>query len=437
MRAGLFATAVLAAVSIVGGAWAQTAPKFEAMSYVPKSETRIDFTATKFAPGAKGNATITTSGGPTSIVASFSKLPSPTTFGPCLIYVLWSVSPDGRASNLGALTVKGTSASIEASTRLSTFGLAVTAEPYYAVTIPSDVAVLGAVPPKNFKGKVQPVAKAYDVLPRASYHGLPTPTIDPKSKTPMEFHELGYARLTAQMVHAASYAGEPWTKAMKLSDQASALATSKKSSDVKQGVSLAREAIQAFEDARALSVSRAATEREAATQAALKGQTARAQEAETVIREAAEKAKEIRADMLKQLSGVFPTVDTYRGLMVQLGGINFETGKADLTPAAREKLSLLAGMLSAHPGLMLDIDGHTDNVGSPKANLSLSEARAVSLRDLLKAKGFAADKMWATGFGQDQPIANNDTAEGRAKNRRAEIIVWGEALGTQLIEAAK
>jgi outer membrane protein OmpA-like peptidoglycan-associated protein len=424
-------------VSLVVGAWAQSAPKFEAMSYVPNSKTKIDFTATKHAPGAYGSATIKTSAGPTSIEASFRKLPPPPTLGPSLTYVLWSVSPDGRASNLGALTLKGTSASISASTRLSTFGLAVTAEPHYAVTIPSDVAILGAVPPKNFKGKVQPVERSYEVLPRASYQGFPIPKLDPKSKMPMEFLELTYARITAQMVHAASYARESWNKAMQLSNQALTLSTSKKSNDVKQGVSLAREAIQAFEDARVLSMSRAATEREASTQAKLKEQTARAEDAEVVIRKATEKAKEIRADMLKQLNGVFPTVDTYQGLMMQLGGINFETGKADLTPAAREKLSLLAGMLSAHPGLMLDIQGYTDNVGSPEANLSLSEARAASLRDFLEAKGIVADKMWAIGFGQEDPIASNDNADGRAKNRRAEIIVWGEALGARLIEAER
>jgi outer membrane protein OmpA-like peptidoglycan-associated protein len=238
------------------------------------------------------------------------------------------------------------------------------------------------------------------------------------------------------MAHAAGYANESWNKAMKLSDQASTLAVSKQSSDVKQGVAVAREAIQAFEDARALAMSRAAAARDAATQAALQGQTARAENAEAVIKEAAEKAKDMRADMLKQLSGVFPTVDTYRGLMVQLGGINFETGKAELTPAAREKVALLAGMLSAHPGLMLDIEGHTDNVGSAEANQTLSMARAVALQDLFKAQGFAADKMWAVGFGQDEPLESNVTVAGRAKNRRADIIVWGEALGSRLIEAA-
>jgi len=436
MRARLFATAVLAATTIVGAAGAQTIPKFDAMSFTPGSETKIAFTATKHAPGAMGSAKIKTTSGPTQITASFSKLPAPTTFGPALIYVLWSVSPDGHASNLGVLTVKGASASISATTSLSTFGLGVTAEPYYAVSMPSDIAVLTAVPPKGFKGKVQPVERSYEVLPRASYRGLPNPNIDPKSKTAMEFHELGYARLAAQMAHAAGYANDSWNKAMKLSDQASTLAVSKNSSDVKQGVAVAREAIQAFEDARALAMSRAAAARDAATQAALQGQTARAENAEAVIKEAAEKAKDMRADMLKQLSGVFPTVDTYRGLMVQLGGINFETGKAELTPAAREKVALLAGMLSAHPGLMLDIEGHTDNVGSAEANQTLSMARAVALQDLFKAQGFAADKMWAVGFGQDEPLESNVTVAGRAKNRRADIIVWGEALGSRLIEAA-
>jgi outer membrane protein OmpA-like peptidoglycan-associated protein len=183
-------------------------------------------------------------------------------------------------------------------------------------------------------------------------------------------------------------------------------------------------------------VSRAAADRDAATQAALKGQTARAEEAESVIRAAAAKAKEIRAEMLKQLNQVFPTVDTYRGLMVMLGGINFETGKSDLTPGAREKLAQLAGMLAAHPGLKLEIEGHTDNVGSQDSNLSLSEERAAALQSFFKDHGFAPDRMWAMGFGQQEPIASNNTPEGRAKNRRAEIIVWGEALGTKLIEAA-
>jgi outer membrane protein OmpA-like peptidoglycan-associated protein len=93
-------------------------------------------------------------------------------------------------------------------------------------------------------------------------------------------------------------------------------------------------------------------------------------------------------------------------------------------------------MLAAHPGLKLEIEGHTDNVGSQDSNLSLSESRAAALQSFFKDHGFAPERMWAMGFGQLEPIASNNTPEGRAKNRRAEIIVWGEALGTKLIEAA-
>jgi len=94
----------------------------------------------------------------------------------------------------------------------------------------------------------------------------------------------------------------------------------------------------------------------------------------------------------------------------------------------REKLARVAGILLGHPGLKLEIEGHTDDVGADDMNQSLSEKRAASVRDYLASQGVPADSMVSRGFGETKPVAPNDTADGKAKNRRVEIVVSGAAI---------
>jgi outer membrane protein OmpA-like peptidoglycan-associated protein len=153
-------------------------------------------------------------------------------------------------------------------------------------------------------------------------------------------------------------------------------------------------------------------------------------------KEAAERAErekqELRARLLEQFNRVLPTTDTPRGLVVNMGDVLFDTGKADLRSAAREALAKLSGIVLNYPTLHLNIEGHTDSTGTEEFNQKLSEMRANNVRDYLVSQGLAADSLTAQGFGQSNPIADNKTSAGRQKNRRVEIVVSGEVIGTKI-----
>jgi outer membrane protein OmpA-like peptidoglycan-associated protein len=115
-----------------------------------------------------------------------------------------------------------------------------------------------------------------------------------------------------------------------------------------------------------------------------------------------------------------------------MADVLFDTGKYDLRPAARERLAKLSGIVLAHPGLKLEIEGHTDSTGGDELNQRLSEQRAESVRQYLVGENLDASSLTAKGYGKTMPIADNLTAAGRQKNRRVEIIVSGEVIGTQI-----
>jgi outer membrane protein OmpA-like peptidoglycan-associated protein len=142
---------------------------------------------------------------------------------------------------------------------------------------------------------------------------------------------------------------------------------------------------------------------------------------------------ELRAQLLRQFNLILDTRDTARGLIVNMSDVLFDTAKYTLRPEARERLAKVAGILLGHPGLKLEVEGHTDSVGGEAYNQNLSEQRAGSVRDYLIHQGISGmDSVPAKGFGKSQPVASNDTAEGRQRNRRVELIVSGELIGTQI-----
>ncbi len=143
-------------------------------------------------------------------------------------------------------------------------------------------------------------------------------------------------------------------------------------------------------------------------------------------------AETLRAQLLDQFNRILETKDTPRGLVVTMADVLFDTGKYDVKPGTREQLAKLTGILLAHPGLKLEIEGHTDSTGSDEVNQKLSEQRASTVRDYLVAQGMAADAVTAKGFGKTTPIADNATAAGRQKNRRVEIIVSGDVIGQKI-----
>jgi outer membrane protein OmpA-like peptidoglycan-associated protein len=141
---------------------------------------------------------------------------------------------------------------------------------------------------------------------------------------------------------------------------------------------------------------------------------------------------ELRTRLLAQFAAVLQTRDTARGLIVNMSDVLFDTGKFSLRPLAREKLAKVAGIVSGHPGLTLDVEGHTDSVGSDESNQKLSERRGGAVREYLLQQGMATASVTMKGLGETQPVASNDTAKGRQENRRVELVISGEVIGTQI-----
>ena len=161
-------------------------------------------------------------------------------------------------------------------------------------------------------------------------------------------------------------------------------------------------------------------------------QQAPAEAQREVISEHEREQETLRAHILERFNHVLPTTDTPRGLVVNMGDVLFDAGKSDLRPEGREDLARLAGIVLNYPSLHLTIEGHTDNTGGPETNQSLSEQRAQGVRDFLVKQGLQASSLSAQGLGENSPVADNNTAEGRQQNRRVEIIVSGEVIGTKI-----
>ena len=141
---------------------------------------------------------------------------------------------------------------------------------------------------------------------------------------------------------------------------------------------------------------------------------------------------ELRAQLLQQFNAILETRDSARGLIVNMSDVLFDTAKHSLRPGAREKLSKVAGVMSGHAGLKLEVEGHTDSVGSDDYNQHLSEQRGEAVSAYLTQQGMPSSSITTRGLGEGQPVASNDNAAGRQQNRRVELVVSGEIIGTQL-----
>lgn len=455
----------------------------KAIGYQVKGgSTKVDLKGTDLMPDANGEAKVEAKTGVTTIEANIKGLGPATKFGTeFLTYVLWAVSPDGRANNLGEIvTNKNGEGQLKATTDLQSFSLFITAEPYSSVRRPSEVVVAENQTRKDTKGKIF-IVNNYQLMKRAQYQKMGNPlalTMDLKS-VPLELYEARNAVEIAKSRSADRYAPEVFKKAEASLQMAENSLASK--ADKKQTISLARQTAQFAEDARTLSVERQdeeriASEREAAAAKAKAAAEAEAQrkadeeahrqaelaaareaqykaeqeaaaakakaeaDALTAKEEAAkadalrarQAAEALRAQLLEQFNRILETTDTPRGLVVNMADVLFDTGKYNLQPVAREKLAKLSGIILAHPGLHLAVEGHTDSTGSADFNQKLSEQRAGTVRGFLLEQGLAPDSVTAQGFGATMPVADNSTAEGRQKNRRVEIIVSGEVIGKKI-----
>jgi outer membrane protein OmpA-like peptidoglycan-associated protein len=463
-----------------------------------KGSVEIEFKGTVLLPAAKGVALVKNRAGSTEIKAEFENLTAPSQFGSeYLTYVFWAISPEGRATNLGELIVDDGKSKLNATAQLQSMGLLVTAEPYFAVSQPSNVVILENAIKADNKEKIELVEAKYDLLPRGQYTKNIAATdmapVKMDKKTPFAVYQARNAVRIAKAAGAETYAAEGFKDAERF------LALSETKEGGKKGRAMtARQAVQSAEDSRMLAVKRQTEEglaqdkqqaitdvnnanmaADAANQGQMKAESAQAKaeaakgqsdteraaalalatnaaatSADSMAdaksaRAAAEKSQgqadaanakvqkiegekgELRAQLLQQLNSVLQTRDSARGLIVNMSDVLFQTGSSELRPQVREKLSKIAGIVLSHPGLKLAVEGHTDSVGSKGTNQRLSEKRAQAARDYLVSQGVSRDSITSQGFGEGSPIESNDTAEGRQKNRRVEMVVSGAAIGTQ------
>jgi outer membrane protein OmpA-like peptidoglycan-associated protein len=527
----------------------------EAVNYQHRGRsTKLDFAGTELMLSARGEAEVKSKRGSIAIEAEFSNLDKPTSFGSeYLTYVLWAISPEGRAVNLGEVLVGDNSRSkLKVTTTLQAFALIVTAEPYYAVQQPSNVVVLENAVRPDTRGTTEEVHAKFELMERGGY--LPTGyKIDPivlNAGLPLEFYEARNAMRIAKSEDAEQYADESFGHALKLMDKADQYAIDKHHQN-KQLIAISREVVQTAEDARTIAVKRmdearnheerrqldnalvdsqaqtadatrrsersdanaanaqsdaalannkaqqsetdnanlraqrdseriASAETQAQTQAQIEAATrqrdkaladqanaqvesnrAQADSAQTRLDMAASQASsaravsdaqqdaakanlhaqqadsekaEMRARLSTQLNLVLQTRDSARGLIVNMSDVLFDTGKYSLKPGAREKLAKVAGILLAYPGINVQVGGYTDNVGGDDMNQALSEQRAGSVRDYLVESGVNSNSVTARGYGNTQPVATNDDATGRQQNRRVELVVSGEIIGTPVTQ---
>src|SRR5215472_1464371 len=487
--------------------------------------TTLDMRGTEAEPAITGRAKVDGKAGRLAIDVELNHMQRPDTKfgGQYLTYVLWAVTPEGRAVNLGEVLPSGDGKDkLMVTTDLQAFGLIVTAEPYFAVTHPSDVIVAQNVVLPNTKGFEEPIDAKFDVLEGKEYTiDVPVeqlPSTQAQPNVPLDLLEARNAVAIAKAAGADQYANSSVMKAedmlqraedyyqrkqgrtpigtaargaTQMAEDARVLTLRKREQERQE--TARREAAeaqaraqadaeaakrdadaaqaQASEDARRRADAEAARAQAEQQQAALQAQQqqtlaqaeaarvaaedaqrkrleaqnqldeaqrqreeaeAQTQQAEQQKDEAIRQKEEMRARLVAQLNQVLQTRDTARGLIVSMPDVLFDFNKYTLKPEAREKLAKISGIVMAYPDLKLDVEGHTDSIGSDEYNQKLSEERASSVRGYLVSQGLKPDNISSVGLGKANPVADNATAQGRQRNRRVEMVVSGDVIGTQI-----
>jgi len=550
-----------------------------------QGSTIVGMAGTANLPKAEGEAKVESKTGATKVQVDVDKmLPAQSLGDDLLTYVVWAITPEGRAENLGELMLDGDHARLQSATELQSFGLIVTAEPYYAVSQPSDMVVMENVLKQGTTGTISVIDAKYELLEKGSFvNRLPAADrakLRENKNAPLDLLQARHAVAIARSSGAGRYAADTMQKAD--TDLYNAEAFFRSKGDKKKVQTLARNVTQLAEDARIITVKKmeqeslegerrmaasrvasaetaadqesrrrelaeadrklalesernaqfvAALERRerlrvesqntdldearkaaqaalkeseagrlqaevaqktatdeqqrlraeteasrilaAQEQARLRSETATAQLAAEQARKQADDARmkaegaskqaeearmkadaelaasrqqqealqgkvtqaeaaavAARAELLRQLNLVLQTRETARGLIVNMSDVLFDTAKFALRPAAREKLSRIAGIVMAYPGLKLEVEGHTDSVGDDTSNQVLSERRAESVRNFLVQNNVPAQAISSKGMGESMPVADNVSADGRRTNRRVELVVSGTSIQT-------
>jgi len=409
-------------------------------------KTKLPVTGTPAAPQVKGSAEIEYRGGRSSIKLTLNQLPDPRRLSDfATTYVAWVVRADDEVETLAEVPLK--KQNVTGSSVARTLGVIVTAEPYGQVRRPSSLVVAELTLPPASDASLQSTTVSYDRVPEQFYRSVSNESAStPDSMTPLPVVAARRSVAIARTLEAPKYARPEFSSALNLLDSLEMIWV-KKPKDQKKYSELARETARRADVARELAASRAEEaqqeaeqqraelerQREAAAQQAALDSAARAAdqaraeaEREADLRSKAERtAADLQTRLYASISAIMETRQGARGLVAALSGVNFETNRATLKPAAREKLSKLSGVLLGFPGeYKLEIEGHTDSTGTDAYNQKLSQSRAESVRDFLVSQGIPEARIPSTqGFGRTKPIAPNDTRVNREKNRRVDIVI--------------
>jgi flagellar motor protein MotB len=445
-----------------------------------RGPTRVDFRGTVLLPDAKGDAVVESKAGRTEVSVKFDRVLAPSRYGgEYLTYVLWAITPEGHAKNLGEMIADGGDhARLHVTTDLQAFGMIVTAEPYAAVRQPSDVVVMENEIRPDTAGKVELIQAKYELLPRGQYTYVKPRDVQPppesakismdQYETLLEVYQAQNAVQIARAQGADRLAADTLAKAEDLLRQARDMQSRR--ADRSTVIALAREAAQTAEDARAIQWARKHDQEIADARRAADQEQARRIAAEQAARQArieqsadramleeeraarlaavasapavapvptpepvvvvvktprndrdeARMKSELRMQMFRDLNRILPTTDTPRGLVITINDAAFRNGRLEGDVAAR--LAAVSTLLAERSDLSVQVDGHMDTAGARAEEISYERAAAV--RDALRRSAAVR------GLGNQRPLASNSTATGRLQNRRVEIVVSGDCIGS-------
>jgi outer membrane protein OmpA-like peptidoglycan-associated protein len=392
--------------------------------------------------------------------------------GDVTCYVLWAVTRDGTTENLGELWVRDAAETLQYSTGLKSFAMMVTAEPHPLVSTPSELVMFRSEAAKAKKASSAPFTfSAFAPAPKIEYPSVARVIWD--RSEPLDLRQAEKAYELAIAAGAEEYAPSVLRRSSTTLAQARNFTAGGKGKAAvdysRRSLALSAEALQVTARAREAEaveaeIARRTAEMEALVVRANEAETAatsaaaaladaqrQRQEADEAVAAAQRELARIDAERLElqgsvaglrkqaatlsrekaelstrlqgALSAVADTKASARGMIVSLPDILFDTNEATLRQEAKVVIAKLAGILLIMPELNLRIEGHTDSTGSPEYNQGLSERRSASVREFLGQQGVGWERMVSVGYGLTRPVADNATREGRAKNRRVEIVI--------------
>jgi outer membrane protein OmpA-like peptidoglycan-associated protein len=450
------------------------------VTFPERNEIEINFARDQRAPESTMIAEVKYREGQADMNIRFREMKPAILFGgDVTCYVLWAVSRDGTVENLGELWVREASETVEYSTGLKAFAMMVTAESHPLVSEPSELVMFRSLPAKAKRvPSADFVFSAFAPAPEIEYPSVARVIWD--RGEPLDLRQAQKAYELAVAAGAENYASTQLLRARTTLAQASSFSSGKKTKATvdysRRSLALSAEALQVTVRAKEAEAVEAEIARRKAEMEALTARAAEAEasaevatvalaeanraieevqrsrteaeaavlaaqdelariESERIALAASVSALEVqsaelereKADLSARLQGalsqVADTKETARGMIVSLPDILFDTNEATLKNEARVVIAKLAGILLILPELNLRVEGHTDSTGSAEYNQRLSERRAISVRDFLAQQGIGGQRMVAVGYGLARPVADNETREGRAKNRRVELVI--------------